>query len=179
MDIDASRLLYPLNEFYSVGGRPLPDVEALKPEDVPDPYRSLLLHSDGMSARLASFHGERIVRNTLQVRSTGETYSRRLRLTLESSARPAAYAAVRIYLSLFSPSVRDQIVAGKRSLGAILKMYGIVCADRSVAPFRVLSDDAINDALGLSDTQELYGRAIRLHDRARRTLAEAVEILAP
>jgi hypothetical protein len=177
--MDASRLLCPLNEFYTVDGRPLPEVDAQEPDRIVDPYRHLLAHSDGLGMRLAAFHGERVARNLIQVRSTGETHSRRLRLVLAESSRPLAYAAIRVYMNLFGPAIRDEVAEGKRSLGAILKTYGVACAERPMAFFRVLTDETLNKALDLSDIQETYGRGIRLQDRARRTLAEAVEILAP
>src|SRR6266702_1049221 len=41
-------LFYPLNEFYEQAGLPLPSVAEVEARDVPEPYRSLLVHDRDM-----------------------------------------------------------------------------------------------------------------------------------
>ena len=55
--------------------------------------------------------------------------------------------------------------------------YAITHTSRPKAFLRVLSDDFINAALKLSQSQWLYGRRNTLWDPQQRPLAEIVEIL--
>src|SRR6266404_2816907 len=47
-----SNLLYPLNEFYEQAGLPLPPAVQVAAREVPEPYRSLLVHEREMTPTL-------------------------------------------------------------------------------------------------------------------------------
>ena len=49
--------VYPLDEFYARTGLILPKIERLRGEQVPEPYRKLLVHEHDMTPTLESFHG--------------------------------------------------------------------------------------------------------------------------
>ena len=51
---------YPLDEFYAQAGLPLPAIEQIGGEDMPEPYRSLLVHQRDMTPTLEKFHGGKI-----------------------------------------------------------------------------------------------------------------------
>src|SRR5258708_40329644 len=51
---------FPLDDFSARSGLPLPPIERLAGEQVPEPYRSLLVHDTDMTPTLESFHGARI-----------------------------------------------------------------------------------------------------------------------
>src|SRR2546425_7220190 len=53
-------LVYPLDDFYAKSGLPLPKIQRVSPEEVPKPYRSLLVHQNDMTPTLEKFHGGRI-----------------------------------------------------------------------------------------------------------------------
>ena len=55
-----SNLLYPLNEFYEQSGLPLPPAVQVAAGDVPEPYRSLLIHTREMTPTLEAAYGRSI-----------------------------------------------------------------------------------------------------------------------
>ena len=47
---------YPLSEFYTRAKLPLPRIETIPGDAVPEPYRTLLVHGGDMTSRLEEFH---------------------------------------------------------------------------------------------------------------------------
>ena len=52
--------VFPLDEFYARSGLALPKIERVAGEEVPEPYRSLLVHQNDMTPTLENFHGASI-----------------------------------------------------------------------------------------------------------------------
>jgi hypothetical protein len=50
--VTALPYVYPLDEFYARSGLPLPRIERTSGEEVPEPYRSLLVHQNDMTPTL-------------------------------------------------------------------------------------------------------------------------------
>ena len=67
----------------------------------------------------------------------------------------------------------------KRPLGTILNEDVIVHSSRPVGYFRVMSDEMINETLGLTQPQWLYGRQNVHYSMEGKPLAEVIEILPP
>ena len=51
------KLLYPLNEFYEQAELPLPPAIRVEGRDVPEPYKSLLVHERDMTPTIADAYG--------------------------------------------------------------------------------------------------------------------------
>jgi len=172
-------LLYPLDEFYTRAGRPLPLVATVSPEEVPQPYRRLLVHQDDMTPTLEGFHGERIDLRVLERRVQGEAYMRQVILVLRESLQLVEYGAILIHLDQFPAPAREAIVEGKKPLGTVLAEYGIRHANRPQAFLRITPDAHIRQALGLADADALYGRRNLHIGSDGRLLADILEILPP
>src|SRR5262245_16468240 len=71
-----SSSFHPLDEFYADLGRPLPPLEQVEAEAVPQPYRQLLVHHRDMTPTLEAFHGRDIHLRLLGRRRKGEQYFR-------------------------------------------------------------------------------------------------------
>ncbi|MBY0228299.1 MAG: hypothetical protein K2W96_03355, partial [Gemmataceae bacterium] len=63
----------------------LPGRVAVAGEDVPEPYRSLLVHEHHMTVTVEAHHGGPVDVRVLDRRSDGELYSRRILLALRST----------------------------------------------------------------------------------------------
>src|SRR6202158_6472457 len=91
-------LLYPLNEFYDQLGVPLPSAVRVEDRDMPEPYKSLLVHKRDMTPTLAEFYQSgiqlRVLRHTLR----HDVFSREIILLLEGDQRPVVFGAIKIYL---------------------------------------------------------------------------------
>ena len=175
----ASGLAHPLDEFYSRMGLSLPPLGPLDGAAVPHPYRKLLVHGDDMTPTLERFYRQDIHLRVLGRRQKDGEYFREVVLLLDGNDQPVEFGAIKIYLDLFDPESRRQILEERRPLGHILQHCSVVHSSRPKAYFRLASDNLINEALGLTGAHVLYGRRNTLFDPRDRPLAEIVEILPP
>jgi chorismate-pyruvate lyase len=172
-------IAYPLDDFYAQQGLALPPIEAVEGKDLPEPYRSLLVHGDDMTPTLEKFHGDKIHIRVLRRQQRDDFYFREVVLVLDGDERPVEFGAIKINLALFSPAARRLILEEREPLGHILRDCAVAHASRPKAYLRVESDALINRALHLTGTHTLYGRRNTHFDTQDRPLAEIVEILPP
>lgn len=174
-----TKLFYPLNEFYEQLGLPLPAVARVDGWDMPEPYRSLLVHNRDMTPTLERAHDRSIRLRVLRSALAGDVLSRQVVLLAEGSEVPVAFGAIKIHLEHFAEDAKPLVLAGKQPLGAILRTQGIEHAGRPEVYLHITADALIHHALGLTEPARLYGRRNMLVDAAGRTLAQVIEILPP
>ncbi len=172
-------IAYPLDDFYAQQNLPLPRIDAVDGKDVPEPYKSLLVHGDDMTPTLEKFHGAEVHLTVMRRQQRGDFYFREVVLTLDGTNRPIEFGAIKMNLTLFSPAARKLILEEREPLGHILRDCAVAHASRPKAYLRVESDDFINSALQLTGRHTLYGRRNTHFDTQNRPLAEIVEILPP
>lgn len=170
---------YPLDDFYARAGKPLPPIEAMPGESVPEPFRSLLVHDSDMTSTLEGFHHAAVVLEVLGRDLRGESYFREVVLRLVGSGKPVEFGAIKISLNLLPPEARHLILEERLPLGHILKQCKVPHTSRPKAFIKVAPDDVIRRALGFEGADALYGRRNTLLDPQQRPLAEIVEILPP
>lgn len=171
--------VYPLDEFYLRAGLPLPHIERIPGDQVPEPYRTLLVHHKDMTPTLEEFHGSDIYIEALGRQRNGHFYFREVILRKEGSGQPVEFGANKIDLSLYRSDLRDLILKEHVPLGRILKMGGVSHGTRPMCFLRLTSDELIERSFGLAERQILYGRRARISDPDGRPLSEIVEILPP
>ena len=173
-------LTRPLDEFYRLAKRPMPDIEPIDGPALPEPYRSLLVHERDMTSTLGQFHGDDIGLKVLHRHSGGDAYYREVLLLAKSGRQPVEYGAIKIYLGQFPGSARDAITEAAAPLGQLLHDYGIGHLSRPSGFLRVECDDYIGGLFRLDERPVLYGRRNTLYDATgEHRLAEIVEILPP
>ena len=172
-------IAYPLDDFYAQAGLPLPLIESVPGDDVPEPFKSLLVHQDDMTPTLEKFHGDSIHIRVLRRQQRDDFYFREVLLVTDKDERPVEFGAIKINLALFTPAVKADILAERLPLGHILAEHGVLHTSRPKAYLRVQSDAFINSALGLTTAHTLFGRRNTHWDPQQRPLAEIVEILPP
>jgi chorismate-pyruvate lyase len=172
-------IIYPLDDFYSRAGMPLPVIEQLGGAQVPEPYRTLLVHSNDMTPTLEAYHGAAIHLKIMSSEARGGFYFREVALHLDSSEKPVEFGANRVSLDLFPARARKIILEEHTPLGRILKDCRIEHTTIARGFFRVMPDELIRRALQLAEPAALYGRKATILDPERRPLAEVVEILPP
>lgn len=169
----------PLADWYAAAGRTLPPVDVIPGEEIPQPYRWLLVHLGDMTSTLESFHRGKIHVRVLSSERSGADYRREVVLTAGSTGKPVEYGAICIHVDVLPTAARDLVLAAQRPFGAILHDCGVAYTSRPSAFFRIRSDETIRRALGLEGDPTLYGRCNQMHDDAGRPIAEIVEILPP
>jgi hypothetical protein len=172
-------LAYPLDEFYLRSGRDLPAIEPVKPEEIPEPYRGLLVHHNDMTPTLAAFHASTIQLRVLSRELRDDFYFREVVLLSDGPVVPVEFGAIRINLALFSPAARRHILDERAPLGHLLRAHSIPHASQPKGYFRLPADALMMEALTLTKGYLLYGRRNTLLDSVHRPLAEVVEILPP
>ena len=173
----ASSVAHPLDEFYAAAHLPLPPLNEIDGEAMPEPYKSLLVHQRDMTPTLEKFHGQRIHLQVLGRRRKDDAYFREVVLRLDGTNQPVEFGAIKINLDLFPEKAREEILHERLPLGSLLHEYKIPHTSRPRAYLRLASDKFINDVLGMSGAHVLYGRRNTLYDPQDRPLAEIVEIL--
>jgi chorismate-pyruvate lyase len=175
----SATLGHPLDEFYAATGLPLPPLQAVEAEEVPQPYKQLLVHNDDMTPTLERFHGCDLHLRILGRRRRGNEYFREVVLLADGTEEPVEFGAIKINLNRLNEATQQHILEERRPLGHILLEDGIPHSSRPKAFLRVASDRFINEALRLSGANVLYGRRNTLYDPDGCPLAEIVEILPP
>jgi chorismate-pyruvate lyase len=171
--------IYPLDDFYAARRLPLPVIEEVEPDQIPEPYHRLLVHDKDMTSRLEVFHKRKIHIRMVVRHTRGQEYFREVALELDGSLKPVEFGAIKINLDLFPIEAREEILSELRPLGRILHACRLEFFSRPSAYFRLASDDFIGGVLKLSGVHFLYARRNTLLDGWERPLAEIVEILPP
>ena len=70
--------------------------EALAPEEVPSPYRELLVHEHHMTVTVERHHGDLVDVRILARTHKGNSYARKILLTLHGSGRVVQFGIMRI-----------------------------------------------------------------------------------
>src|SRR2546423_952772 len=109
-----SALFEPLAAFYTRAGLPLPPFTQIDGEEVPEPFKTLLVHRDDMTPTLEKFHQHAIHLQVLGRRQEEQLYSREVILLLDGNDQPVEFGAIKINLQFFSPKVREHILAEQR-----------------------------------------------------------------
>lgn len=172
-------LLYPLTDFYSSSGAPLPEVQPLSGDQIPQPHRRLLVHTNDMTPTLANFAGDNIHIRLLHKFETDNILYRQVVLVTDETERPVEFGAIKIYLDRFDEEPRELIREGCIPLGSILGRYEIVHRCVPNGFFRFDADFAVEAAFDLSGPDSLYGRHSLHLNMAGEPLSEVVEILPP
>ncbi|RME91339.1 MAG: hypothetical protein D6766_12040 [Verrucomicrobia bacterium] len=171
--------LFPLDEFYRREGRALPRVERVRPEAIPEPERSLLVHDNDMTPTLEAFHGGDIHIEVWGREVQGSDYFREVVLRLDRDQRPVEFGVNRIHLDRFGSRERRLILDEYVPLGRILHLGRVPHRGGPRAFLKVWPDDLMRRALGLAGPVALYGRRNTIVNAAGEPLSEIVEILPP
>lgn len=164
---------------YAARGETLPNIARVTPEEMPEPARTLLVHTSDMTSTLENFYGDKLRVSVLGSRTVGHEYFRGVALRLQGSGRPVEFGATKVNLNLLPLEAQQEILREEQPLGRILAIFAVGFASRPAGYLRVASDAFINRTLNLSAPHTLYGRRNTLWDAWDRPLAEIVEILPP
>jgi chorismate-pyruvate lyase len=171
---DVKELLRPLVDFWSPRDQAF-DVQLIAGEDIPQPYRELLVHDRDMTPTLEEFWKSEIALDVLARTEVGGDLMRHVILRT-NIGKPVALGAIRIALAPFPAAARADILAARAPLGALLREYAIEHRSTPAGFFRMAPNAMTRQAFGWRDAAEHYGRHNRLSSAAG-LLAEVVEIL--
>lgn len=168
-----------LERFYERASLPPPAVRELRGREVPQPYRSLLVHSTDMTPTLERFYRQRMGLTVLSREQQDSAYLREVILNRANDNSPVEYGVIRICLDHLPAPAARRVLEEHSPFGNILQTEALPHMSWPQAFFRVDSDAHMRAVLRLEHPQALYGRRNVLLDGSRRLLAEVIEILAP
>jgi hypothetical protein len=150
--------LYPLDIAYTRAGLEPPLATAVAPEQIPQPYRSLLVHQRDMTLTLEEHFGGRVALRPLSTFVSGAWYYRRVLLAQEYSGRPVEMGAIRMKLAALPRSVQAEIRRNQVPLGRILRDGGVDFTSVPREFFAVVPNAEMMGVFWMREPRTLYGR---------------------
>lgn len=169
-------LLYPLDLVYERAGIEVPRVEVVRPDDIPLPYRSLLVHGIDMTLTLERHFGGRVVLRPLSTFTEGGSYFRRVLLVQEYAGQPVEMGAIRMRLDAFGNDIRRQILENEVPLGRILRDGRFEYESRVKAFLAVTPNPEMMGVFWMREPRVLYGRRTEIVRRGAG-IGDIVEVL--
>jgi chorismate-pyruvate lyase len=174
--LSSAGLLFPLDVVYARSGVELPGVRPIAPDDIPLPYRSLLVHTSDMTLTLERHFGGRVALRPLATFASGPWYFRRVLLAQEYSGRPVEMGAIRIKVGAFADRIRRQVLRNEIPLGRLLRDGGVNYESRPKAFLAVTPNPEMMGVFWMREPRTLYGRRTEMiHDGVK--IGDIVEVL--
>jgi hypothetical protein len=172
----SARAFYPLDVVYAQAGIAPPTARPTRPERIPPPYRSLLVHQRDMTLTLEAHFGGRVTIRPLSTFRAGRSFYRRVLLVQEYSARPVEMGAIRIDLAAFRPKIRAAILANRVPLGRLLRDSGVDFQSIPQVYLAVTPNAEMMGVFWMREPRTLYGRQTEMRIDGRK-IGDIVEIL--
>lgn len=147
-------------------------------DQMPEPYRSLLVHTHHMTVTVERHYGGPVNVKVLNAVRDGDEYARKILLELRDDGRVVQFGIVQIDLSLLSPPVRDRIVEGKTPLGRVLIEHNVLRHIQPAGYLRVEPCEEMCRWFGLAKPTTTYGRLGIIYTDGKPAI-EVLEILTP
>jgi chorismate-pyruvate lyase len=169
-------ILFPLDFVYARSGVELPQVTAIDPDDIPLPYRSLLVHRTDMTLTLERHFGGRVALRPLATFLHGPWYFRRVLLAQEYTGRPVEMGAIRIRVPAFPARIQKQILKNDVPLGRLLRDGGVDYESRPTVFLSVTPNPEMMGVFWMREPKTLYGRRTEMiHNGVK--IGDIVEVL--
>ena len=146
-------------------------------DDVPPPYKDLLVHSADMTGTLERFYGKTVGLAVLSRELQKDSYLREVVLHVDEEQRPVEYGVIQIYLRHFPATARRRVLEEQAPLGGILNSEAVGYLSWPQAFFCLESDAHIKTVLRLAQPSTLHGRRNVLLDGSRRLLAGPINFV--
>lgn len=104
--------IYPLDEFYAERGEAMLVIDRVEPDEVPEPYRSLLDHKTDMTSTLEKFYQETLHIEILARHLRESEYCREVVLVLDRRQKRVEFGAIKIFSTCFRPGPVGRFCAG-------------------------------------------------------------------
>ena len=169
-------LLYPLDLVYMRAGVAMPQVRVVAPDEIPLPYRWLLVHDNDMTLTLERHFGGSVALRPLSTFTSGRSYFRRVLLVQEYSGHPVEMGAIRMRLDVFSPRLQSKILRNEIPLGRLLRDGKVEYQSRVKSYLSVTPNAEMMGVFWMREPQTLYGRRTEVIHHGTK-IGDIVEVL--
>jgi hypothetical protein len=140
---------------------PIPKTTAVEAHTIPSPFNTLLPPNHHMTQTLESHFNQPVVLHVIATQHKGDEYARAITLRVtQPQPRTVQFAIVRIDLTCFEESAKEEILKQQAPLGRILKSQGIRTA---VEVHEVVKIEEGNEELEKHIKLPTYGRFAVIH----------------
>lgn len=154
----------------------MPAWDTVKPDQIPPPYHSMLVHDNDMTSTLEGHYGGRVVLRALSTFFSGPWYFRRVLLVQEYTGRPVEMGAIRIRLDAFGSRLKAAILKNEIPLGRVLADGRFTYTSRVKDYLSITPNPEMMGVFWMREPLTLYGRRTEiLH--AGRKIGDIVEVL--
>lgn len=147
-------------------------------DDMPEPYKSLLVHTHHMTVTVEKHYGGPVDVTVLEAARAGDEYARKILLEVRGTRKVVQFGIVQIDLSLLSEPVRAKIVEGKTPLGRVLIEHNVLRHILPAGYLKVEPCPELCEWFGLAEPTTTYGRLGIIYTDGKPAI-EVLEILAP
>lgn len=155
-----------------------PSVQAIEAAAMPEPYRTLLVHTNHMTVTVEGFYDQPVNVIVLKSHISGDEYSRQILLRLSKDGRVVQFGVVRIDLAVLPEIVRREILAGDTPLGRVLIQNKVLTRVQPTGYLAMAANADFADWFSISAGTNLYGRLGVIY-AGERPAIEVLEVLAP
>jgi hypothetical protein len=155
-----------------------PEYDIIAGADIPEPYRSLLVHDEHMTVTVEAYHSGPVDVRVLASRLDDNVYARKILLVHQKTGKIVQFGIVRIDLDLTSAPVRSAILAGKTPIGRILIEHDVLRRIEPTAFLRIQPGPGQCAWFGLAEPRPLFGRLAIIHCDEKPAV-ELLEVVAP
>lgn len=155
-----------------------PEYVEIAGDEVPEPYRGLLVHEHHMTVTVEAYHGGPVDVRVLAARLDESLYARKILLVHQATGQVVQFGIVRIDLDMTSPAVREAIVAQQTPVGRILIEHDVLRRIEPTAFLRITPRAAQLAWFGVGEAKALYGRLAIIHCDGQPAV-ELLEVVAP
>jgi hypothetical protein len=155
-----------------------PGYELIRGDEMPEPYRGLLVHEHHMTVTVEAHHGGPVDVRVLAVRREGDLYARKILLVHQATGKVVQFGIVRIDFTVTPAAVREAIVAQGTPVGRILIEHDVLRRIEPTAFLRSAPGPAQMAWFGLTAPAPIYGRLAIIHFDGQPAV-ELLEVVAP
>ena len=156
----------------------LREFDVVAADQVPQPYRNLLVHEHHMTVTVEAHHGSLVDVKVLERTRDGDAYARKILLAKQSDGRIVQFGLVLIWLNYCSPEVSAEILAERTPLGRILINHNVLRRIEPTDYLRVAPGPEMMQWFGLSKPEAAYGRLALIYCDGQPAI-ELLEIVTP
>ena len=164
--------------YATFAGAPPPAAEEIPGEQVPEPYKTLLVHEHHMTVTGEAHHGKPVYLRVLGRHREGPWYARKILLLPVGTLKVVQFGIMRINLNLLDKVVRHKILEENTPLGRILTKHNVLRRIEPTAFLRITPDVELMKHFGLNEPTPTYGRLAIIHCDDKPAV-ELLEIVAP
>src|SRR5262245_2379056 len=147
-------------------------------EAVPDPYRRLLAHHEHMTVSVERHHDSPVDVEVLSAKRSGDYYSRKIILHLQSDRRTVLFGIPRLNLRLVDDDVRREILSENKPLGRVLIDHNVLREVQLASLYRVVPGPDLCQLFDLAEPLATYGRTAFIYCDGFPAV-ELLEIVSP